>query len=288
MRWAWLLAVVSSSGVALGQATPPPAGSRYDEALKRARAGRAAFERRVAPKYKGNGSAESSKDFVQKQLGPWLGETRKLHDEAASRYARALDAAASAEDRVTVLSEVGELSLLLAERTYRAGEGSMPRNIAQSAELRTVFLTALDDATAPLRQAAADTLTRCATVAEAHAVKSAAAKRCVALRDNPSRIDAKRTATPAEVERGVRQVRARLRRCYEDALKQDPTLAGDLKLEVSVGPSGAVSQLKLAGSLAGHAVAQCVAGVVKALPLPPPPKGTKVTVSYPLSFDPAR
>lgn len=287
MRWAWLLAVLSCSGVALGQATPPPVGSRFDEALKRARAGRAAFEQRVAPKRKGKGSAES-KDFVQKQLGPWLAETRKLHDDTSGRYARALDAAATAEERVTVLSEAGEMSLLFAERTYRAGEGSMPRNIAQNAELRAVFLAALDDTTTPLRQAAADTLTRCATVAEAHAVKSAAAKRCVALRDNPSRIDAKLRATPAEVERGVRQARSKIRRCYEDALKREPALSGELKLAISVEPGGAVSHVKLAGSLAGHAVAQCVAGVVKALPLPPPPKGAKLTVDYPLSFDPAR
>ncbi|GMV19826.1 MAG: AgmX/PglI C-terminal domain-containing protein [Polyangiaceae bacterium] len=283
MRWAWVLAVVSTSSVALGQATPPPAASRFDAALGRARDGRAAFEKHQAPK-----RVASSKDFVRRKLGPWFSEVRKLHDEASSRYAKALDAASSAAERVTVLSEAGEMSLLLAERTYRAGEGSMPANIAKTAELKAAYLSALEDTTTPMRQAAAETLTRCATLAEAHAVTSAAARRCVSLRDNPSRVDPKLRASPAEVERGVRQVRAKIRRCYEDALKFEPALAGDLKLHVSVGPSGAVSELKLSGSLAGHAVAKCVAGVVEALPLPPPPKGTKVAVSYPLTFDPAR
>ncbi len=50
MRWAWVLAVVSTSSVALGQATPPPAASRFDAALGRARDGRAAFEKHQAPK----------------------------------------------------------------------------------------------------------------------------------------------------------------------------------------------------------------------------------------------
>lgn len=283
MRWAWVLAVVSTSGVALGQATPPPATSRFDAALERARAGRAAFEKHQAPK-----RAQSSKDFVQRQLGPWFSEVRKLHDEASRRYAEALDEATTAAERVTVLAEAGEMSLLLAERTYRAGEGSTPANISKTAELRATYLSALDEATTPMRQAAAETLTRCATLAEAHYVTSAAAKRCVSLRDNPSRVDPKLRASPAEVERGVRQVRAKIRRCYEDALKLEPALAGDLKLKVRVGPSGAVSEVGLSGSLAGHAVARCVAAVVEALPLPPPPKGTKLTVDYPLTFDPAR
>lgn len=285
------VALLSAAPAALAQATPPPLprlapSARYAEALRQARSARAALERRVAPKYQGSGAAADVQSFVTKRLGPWLTQARKLHDEAASRYRVALDAATSADERVVVLAEVGEMSLVLSERTYRAGEAAMPRNVARGAELREAYLSALEDAVAPMREGAREALGRCAKLVEADALGSPAAKRCVSLHDEPFAIEPRRRATAEDVQRALRRARHQIRRCYERALAVEPGLSGDLRPEIELGPSGKVSRVKLGGSLAAHPVARCVAKLIEALPLPAPARGVKLVVSQPLKLEP--
>jgi hypothetical protein len=286
----WVLAGLLVSGRAAAQATPPSlpvaaSGGASAELMKHARAARAALERRKPPKPQGDG-----KQFVVKQLGPWLSEARKLHEEALARYQKVATSDPSPDVRVTAHAEAGEMSLALAERIYRAGEAATPKSIAQSPELRATYLSALDDAVEPMRASAIQTLSRCAELATAHAVSSPASRRCAELRDKPMTVDPKRRASPEEVERAVRLARPKLRSCYEHALKSEPALAGELKVGIEIGPSGAVTQVKLSGSLAKHPVTVCVEGVLRALPLPPPPPGKRVamTLLQPLVFDPAK
>ncbi len=286
MRWA--LGVVLVTGTALAQApppSPPPPDARGTELVTQARAARAALERRRPPKPQGDG-----RKFVTKQLGPWLTEARKLHDEALARYQAVAASLASADLRVTAHAEAGEMSLALSERIYRAGEAATPKAIANDPELRAAYLSALDGAVEPMRAAAVQALARCAELATAHAVSSPASRRCAELRDKPMSIDPKRRASPAEVERAIRLARPKLRACYEHALRSEPALAGDLKVGIEVGPSGAVTQVNLDGSLAQHAVAACVEGVLRKLPLPAPPPGKKVvmTLLQPLVFAPVK
>jgi len=276
---------------AFAQATPPPlvevrAGVRateFSRALDKARLLRKDLERQLAPRYRGKGQGDDAARFVSREMGPWLTKSRQSHDAAKTEYLRAFAVADRADEKVTVLAEAGEMELAFSERIYAAGEQAMPGKVKNDSELRKTFLTALDDQISPMREASHEAFARCAELADAGGVQSRAASRCRTLAERPFFPRANGKVEPADLERRMNQARRELRRCYEDALKSEPTLAGELVLEIEIDTQGSSTKVLPAGALAAHAVAACAVGVVKRLRFPAPRRG-KVSVRYPLTF----
>jgi hypothetical protein len=77
-----------------------------------------------------------------------------------------------------------------------------------------------------------------------------------------------------------------VRRCYEAALANEPSLRGKVTLAFSILPGGAVSQVRVARStFRGSAVPSCLASVVRSWRTPFRPE-EPVDVEYPLDFGP--
>lgn len=87
------------------------------------------------------------------------------------------------------------------------------------------------------------------------------------------------------VQRIVRQNFGRFRLCYENGLRNDPTLAGKVTVSFTIGTDGSVSTVSQTTDLKDTAVATCVSKAFYGLSFPQPDKGT-VKVSYPISFAP--
>ncbi len=88
----------------------------------------------------------------------------------------------------------------------------------------------------------------------------------------------------------TRQLRARLRAiqaCYERELRNTPTLAGRVLVELTIEPSGSVSRAEAVENGTGSpAVASCVTNTVRRFRFNPGPEGGSVTYRYPLTFAP--
>lgn len=94
--------------------------------------------------------------------------------------------------------------------------------------------------------------------------------------------------TPEVIKRIVRQQIVRFRHCYENGLKNNPTLAGEVKVRFVIGKDGAVVATANADSdLPDAGVTACVAGIYKSLSFPQPEGGGVVVVVYPIRFAPA-
>lgn len=79
---------------------------------------------------------------------------------------------------------------------------------------------------------------------------------------------------------------AEVRRCYEAALANEPSLRGKLTLSFSILPGGGVSEVRVArSSFRSHAVPSCVASAVRGWRTPFRPE-EPVDVEYPLDFGP--
>jgi TonB family protein len=75
-----------------------------------------------------------------------------------------------------------------------------------------------------------------------------------------------------------------VRRCYEAALANDPSLRGKVTLAFAILPSGGVSEVRVARStFRSTAVPTCVASVVRAWKTPFRPEEA-VDVEYPIDF----
>ncbi len=92
---------------------------------------------------------------------------------------------------------------------------------------------------------------------------------------------------PSEVvQRVVRQSYGRYRRCYEQGLARNPSLAGRVAVAFVIGPGGAVESASPKGSdLPDAEVVGCVVGSFRGLDFPSPEYG-RVTVVYPILFAP--
>jgi hypothetical protein len=91
---------------------------------------------------------------------------------------------------------------------------------------------------------------------------------------------------PEVVRRIVRQNFGRFRLCYEDGLRGDPTLGGEVKVRFVIDTDGAVSVASDAGStLADPSVVTCVVRGFMGLSFPSPSAGSLVVV-YPVYFAP--
>ena len=100
-------------------------------------------------------------------------------------------------------------------------------------------------------------------------------------------VDVKGKLPPEVVSRIVRQNMGRYRLCYENALRNNPTLAGKIVTKVEIGPTGAVTSAKSEGSdLPDKGAEQCVVRGFQQLSFPEPGDNTKVTATIPITFTP--
>lgn len=91
---------------------------------------------------------------------------------------------------------------------------------------------------------------------------------------------------PEVVQRIVRQNFGRFRMCYENGLKNNPTLAGRVAVRFVIGRDGAVASVGNGGSdLPDSSVVNCIVRSFSGLSFPAPDGGI-VSVTYPISLAP--
>lgn len=94
---------------------------------------------------------------------------------------------------------------------------------------------------------------------------------------------------PAEtIRRVVRLADGRFRACYQAELNTHPTLSGGVTTRFLIGANGGVKSAANLGTDLPAGVVGCVTRVFAGLTFPEPPGGRPVTVTYPLTFSPAK
>ena len=90
---------------------------------------------------------------------------------------------------------------------------------------------------------------------------------------------------PEVVRKHIHRVLAQVRYCHQREAKKDPTLAGDLTLELLVAAGGAVSIARVTDTtLPGERVIACVLSVMKRVAFPPLAGGGALTVTPSFTF----
>lgn len=91
-----------------------------------------------------------------------------------------------------------------------------------------------------------------------------------------------------QVVRMINTRRAAITRCYETQLRSDPTLAGRVRVSMTIVESGSVTNVRAVENTTGSdAVATCVVGVVRGFRFNPGPADGSVTYAFPFVFSPA-
>ena len=91
----------------------------------------------------------------------------------------------------------------------------------------------------------------------------------------------------SDIRRIVRQNFGKLRLCYENGLKTDPTLQGKVMARFTIAKDGSVSNVADAGStIKDKTVVTCAFNTFKSLKFPAPEGGGIVIVTYPIVFSP--
>lgn len=91
----------------------------------------------------------------------------------------------------------------------------------------------------------------------------------------------------SQVTRKIKGAKSALKRCYENSLKTNPSLAGKVVVEFTIEPRGNVSKSSPVDNSTGDgAFASCISSVVKRLRWSPGPDGGAVTYEYPFVFQP--
>ncbi len=88
---------------------------------------------------------------------------------------------------------------------------------------------------------------------------------------------------PSRIQAVVRGQFGRLRLCYENALRKDPTLQGKVTVRFAIGRDGKVMKASATGDIANPDVISCVGRAFEGMTFPKPDGGI-VTVSYPVVF----
>jgi hypothetical protein len=89
------------------------------------------------------------------------------------------------------------------------------------------------------------------------------------------------------IRRIVRAHINEVRYCYNQGLVRDPTLAGKVSIQFTIGASGSVAVATVADStLSDEKVASCIAKAVKRWTFPKPTGGGAVVVTYPFVLEP--
>lgn len=92
---------------------------------------------------------------------------------------------------------------------------------------------------------------------------------------------------PEVIQRIVRQNFGRFRLCYENGLRNNPTLAGKVTVKFVIGKDGSVTQAsKSDATMPDAAVVSCIVGTFQALSFPAPEDGKNVVVVYPIQLSP--
>jgi len=91
---------------------------------------------------------------------------------------------------------------------------------------------------------------------------------------------------PEVVQRIVRQNFGRFRLCYENGLRNNPHLAGRVKVNFAIDAKGAVQSPTGGGDMPDSAVIACVTKAFYGLSFPAPEGGVVVKVTYPIAFAP--
>ena len=85
----------------------------------------------------------------------------------------------------------------------------------------------------------------------------------------------------------IRQRQAAIKRCYENELRNTPTLAGKVTIRFTIETSGTVSGVGATENTTGSAtLASCVASTVGRFRFVPGPSGGSVSYAYPFVFAP--
>jgi hypothetical protein len=92
------------------------------------------------------------------------------------------------------------------------------------------------------------------------------------------------SAPANDAEKVLRAMRGQIRRCYEDALKNDPKAEGVVKMQIKVDPDGEVTAAKPVGDTSlPSGVVGCISGLLKTAKFASPGPGG-ATFELPLSF----
>jgi TonB family protein len=94
-----------------------------------------------------------------------------------------------------------------------------------------------------------------------------------------------------EIQRVIADNRAKVRACYEAALKANPGIAGDLVVSFIINPDGSVKDAEVNWSESELHVPEldsCTLEVVQAMKFPPSSRGLESKVNYPFNFNPQR
>jgi hypothetical protein len=90
---------------------------------------------------------------------------------------------------------------------------------------------------------------------------------------------------PPELERALQLRGAQAKRCYNAALAQDPSLKGNVSVNVRVAPNGQVCSANVvANDMGTNVVANCVANTFRATAGLPAPHGGCVDAKIPMRF----
>jgi len=90
---------------------------------------------------------------------------------------------------------------------------------------------------------------------------------------------------PEVIQRIVRQNFGRFRLCYENGLRNNPSLAGRVIVRFVIGRDGTVSNVSGGGVIPDGGVVSCVTRAFYGLSFPQP-EGGIVTIVYPIAFSP--
>jgi hypothetical protein len=92
---------------------------------------------------------------------------------------------------------------------------------------------------------------------------------------------------PEVVQRVVRQSFGRFKLCYENRLRNDPTLTGTVTMRFVIDAHGSVNGAPNVASTIGDAsVGSCIARALSNMSFPAPDSGTVVVV-FPITFTPS-
>jgi TonB family protein len=101
----------------------------------------------------------------------------------------------------------------------------------------------------------------------------------------PGRTVTKGCLTQQEVLRVINRVQSQAKYCYEKELTKNPNLEGKVTTFFEIGPTGAVSWVKISDSTMGNAdVEKCLERVVQRLRFPPCKGGGTAEITYPWIF----
>lgn len=90
----------------------------------------------------------------------------------------------------------------------------------------------------------------------------------------------------AIIRRIIKRNIQKLQYCYEKGLLENPTLKGTVISKFTIGVDGLVTASTSSG-MGNPSIESCVAGVIKVAEFPKPKGNGTVTVTYPLTFQPA-